>query len=413
MSTTAQIPPPPDGSAIVAQSGAIPPPPDGSAIVAQNNAASAAPTGTISAYHPPTTVMGKLASWIDDVTADLQDGGDRTGVGTVMQKLGARGLHNGNSAAVGDFMASLPLGLLKATKGGAELIPSEVGGEKGNTWKGVKDLVGGGLQAMQMPGMFVAPEASEQVADIAGNATAKVAKPIIDKAVALVTNIPKATESKLVDAIGDIAESNGFARSEDADTIVEATKHLATSLQQRAQAAYQALDESAPGFQELRDTIQKESQAVKAQQALDPEKASSIAKSLSDHQSQMDELLSDDQKAAWQNADKDYSQFKALQRFVGKANASATDLTSDALTDVNRLKSGMQSLGNVSRKGTPTDVLARGFGDEGAATLRQITQDASKQTADKAAAKTALKWGSGVAGAGVTGDLLYKALFSK
>ena len=86
---------------------------------------------SISAYKPPTTTMGKLASWIDDVTTDLQDGGDRTGVGTVMQKLGARGLHNGNSAAVGDFMASLPLGLLKAGKGAAELIPSEIGGEKG------------------------------------------------------------------------------------------------------------------------------------------------------------------------------------------------------------------------------------------------------------------------------------------
>ena len=47
----------------------------------------------------------------------------------------------------------------------------------------------------------------------------------------------------------------------------------------------------------------------------------------------MSDLLSDEQKAAWQAADKDYGQFKALQRFVGKANNSATDLTSDALTD--------------------------------------------------------------------------------
>ena len=115
---------------------------------------------TISAPQQPTSTMGKLAQWIDNVSADMRDGGDRTGVGTVLQKLGAHGLNSGNSQAVGDFMASLPLGLMKAAKGAAELVPSEIGGETGNTWKGVKDLVGGGLQAIQEPAAFVAPEES-------------------------------------------------------------------------------------------------------------------------------------------------------------------------------------------------------------------------------------------------------------
>ncbi len=161
--------------------------------------------------------MGKLAQWMDNVSADLKDGGDRTGIGTVMQKLGAHGLNSGNSAAVGDFMGSLPLGLLKAAKGSTELndVGGIIGGETGNTWKGVKDLVSGGLQAAQMPSMLVAPEASEGVANRVGNA-----------ATAVMGSIPKATESKLVNAIGDIAENNGFARSEDADTLVDATKHL-------------------------------------------------------------------------------------------------------------------------------------------------------------------------------------------
>ena len=47
MSTTPSIPPPPDGSAIVAQQGAIPPPPDGSAIVAQSQ-----PTGQSTSPSP-------------------------------------------------------------------------------------------------------------------------------------------------------------------------------------------------------------------------------------------------------------------------------------------------------------------------------------------------------------------------
>lgn len=152
-----------DYAALAQQSGAVSstPAPSGNSQAA--NAAPGTITGqpaTISAPQQPTSTFGKVAQWIDNVTADLKDGGDRTGIGTVMQKLGAHGLNSGNSAAVGDFMASLPLGLLKAAKGEAELVPSEIGGETGTTWKGVKDLVGGGLQAIQEPAAFVAPEES-------------------------------------------------------------------------------------------------------------------------------------------------------------------------------------------------------------------------------------------------------------
>ncbi len=147
--------------------------------------------------------------------------------------------------------------------------------------------------------------------------------------------------------------------------------------------------------------MQQEAQAWRVQKALDPEKADTVAKSLAHHQSQMSDLLSDDQQDAWQAADKDYGQYKALQKFVGKANASATDLTSDSLTDVGKLKSGMQTLGNVSRKGTPTDVLARGFGDDGAEQLRQVVQDASDNQATRNAVKKAT-YAAPFIGAGAT-----------
>jgi len=114
--------------------------------------------GHVGAVHEPTTYMGKIARWVDSVSNDIKYGTDETGIGTVLKKMGAHGVYSGNSEAVGDFMASLPLGLLKATKGGAEVTPHVLGGEKGKTWQGVKDLVGGGIQAVTMPAAFVAPE---------------------------------------------------------------------------------------------------------------------------------------------------------------------------------------------------------------------------------------------------------------
>jgi hypothetical protein len=78
-----------------------------------------------------------------------------TGVGKVLKSMGAHGLDAGVSPGVAEFMGSLPLGLLKATKGAAELTQS------GQRWQGTKDVAGGALDASQIPGGFVAPEAGE------------------------------------------------------------------------------------------------------------------------------------------------------------------------------------------------------------------------------------------------------------
>jgi hypothetical protein len=83
--------------------------------------------------------------------------------------MGNHGVYSGNSEALGDFMASLPLGLLKVGKGTTELAPQVIGGPKGRTVQGLKDVIGGGIQAAQIPSAFVAPEAGE----VAANAAAK------------------------------------------------------------------------------------------------------------------------------------------------------------------------------------------------------------------------------------------------
>jgi hypothetical protein len=363
------------------------------------------PTATISAVHQPTTFLGKFGRWAENVSNDLKYGTDETGIGTVLKKMGAHGVYMGNPEAVGDFMASLPLGLLKAAKGTTELAPAVIGGEKGKTWQGLKDVVGGGLQAVEIPSAFVAPEAGEVAAEGAGRATSaagRAGSAVVNKVKPLVTDIPKATEEKLVEALGDIAEKSGFQRSGTADTVIDATKHLMSSFQGRAKAAYDALDKAAPGFQELRETIANQERAVRAQSAVDPSRAKEIAEELAANKDKMSQILTDEQKAAWQAADGDYSRFKALERFFVKAKTAATNLTSPELTDVNKLKTGMRAMENASRQGTPTNMLSRAFG-EGAETLKGIVQKGSEMLDDKEAAKTLLKWiapSLGLAGAG-------------
>ena len=66
MSEAPNIPPPPDGSAIVAQAGGIPPPPDGSAIIAsgQNQSPPPAQTAPDKGYASPVDAAGQIADLI-------------------------------------------------------------------------------------------------------------------------------------------------------------------------------------------------------------------------------------------------------------------------------------------------------------------------------------------------------------
>jgi hypothetical protein len=109
-----------------------------------------------------------IAKWSDNVANDLKYGTDLTGVGTVLKRMGAHGVYNGNPEAVGDFMASLPLGLAQATKGGAEIT------QPGQTWQGTKDIVGGAGQALTIPGAFMGGPAADTGIAAMSNASGKI-----------------------------------------------------------------------------------------------------------------------------------------------------------------------------------------------------------------------------------------------
>lgn len=212
------------------------------------------PTATISAIHEPTTFLGKFGRWAENVSNDLKYGTDETGIGTVLKKMGAHGVYMGNSEAVGDFMASLPLGLLKTAKGTSELAPAIIGGEKGRTWQGVKDVVGGGLQALTIPSAFVAPEGSalskegllSDVASAAQKATPSIRKgPVLD-----------ALKQVIREAANTAADESEVAQPE-AKSIVKTVEELADNVLAKSKEQYRLLDEATGGrVQRFTDRLQ-------------------------------------------------------------------------------------------------------------------------------------------------------------
>lgn len=96
----------------------------------QVSPASASPTGSIRAADQPTGWRDRAAKWLDNATYDVQHGTQIPGLGSLLHSMGAQGTSSGQGEAVGDFMASGPLGAMRAAKGAAEVTQS------GKTWQG-------------------------------------------------------------------------------------------------------------------------------------------------------------------------------------------------------------------------------------------------------------------------------------
>lgn len=119
---------------------------------------------TISAIPPPRSVPEAIERWAKNVQSDIENGTDITDVGKVLKSAGAEGVYKGNSKAVGDYMASIPLGLLKVIQGGAQI-------RQGHPLTGAATTTKGALQTFELPGAFVAPEAEETAPGVIDAAT--------------------------------------------------------------------------------------------------------------------------------------------------------------------------------------------------------------------------------------------------
>jgi hypothetical protein len=105
----------------------------------------------ISAYHPKTGLVG--------VEEQMEDARQR------LRRFAGTGVM---PTAIGDLMASVPLGGMKVNESLVRLL-------EGKPWKATKDAVGGTLEALQLPSMFIAPEVSGAVKGLLPS-TAKAGK---------------------------------------------------------------------------------------------------------------------------------------------------------------------------------------------------------------------------------------------
>ena len=250
--------------------------------------------GTISAPEQPKSFMGRYAKWLENVSDDIKYGTDHTGVGSVLKSLGAHGVYRGAPEAVGDFMASLPLGILKSQKGQAELTPQVLGGEKGHTWQGVKDLVGGGLQATQIPAAFVAPEESalskegllSDAANAAGRATTEAAAApkvagvthVYNAATGEVEAVPKPAAVPKPGIVKQVLQGKKVAQPGAQSAVREAVQTGVTTAND-ATAAREAAQSNVKIPDAYKDLV---NEAMNQEPAWTPEKAQPIVKALGD-----------------------------------------------------------------------------------------------------------------------------------
>jgi hypothetical protein len=253
------------------------------------------PTDTISAV-PDATVADKLKNWAMSVSSDLKHGTTTTTLGTLLHKLGAPGLEKGVSPGVAEFMGSLPLGLLQATKGGAELTQS------GQRWQGTKDMVGGLLDAATIPGSFVSPEAGELAGrgvDLAATQAAKAAKAVSAKASKAfdVKSIQAPLQQGVRTVLDTVAKDAGVTPSPSA-SIRDVAGQVADAVLARSKSAYQTLDAATGGrFQRFEDALRNLNQRLREVAGLDDENEEALLKRKSEiEQSQQD--VFDQAKAA-------------------------------------------------------------------------------------------------------------------
>jgi hypothetical protein len=122
----------------------------------------------ISAAPKPQGAFGHIENYFRQVADDIRNGTDATEIGSLLKRAGAKGTNYGVPEKVGDYMGSPVLGTARVGQGVGEL------GQEGKRWQGTKDVVGGTLDAVQIPAAFAGGEGVEVGAAGAAKAVGKV-----------------------------------------------------------------------------------------------------------------------------------------------------------------------------------------------------------------------------------------------
>ena len=348
---------------------------------APNNpfASKAAPTATIQAVPEPETLGGQIEQTWNDFANDVRTGSDSTSVGRLLHKIGMQPTNAGQGEKVGDFMASPILGTAKASQGVGQVM------QPGKRSQGVKNVVGGLVEASQIPAAFVAPEAEEVAANTVGKIAGKV-----DAAVRPVSKL----NERVVDTLSQVADQEGFSKGW--SSVTHAFGDLSDQFVQRAKSAYQAVDKAADGalnpvIEKIRDT----KNAIATQKNLDPDKAETLAERL-------EELVGLKNKAvqrASQNgvnnaeqlvkqADVDYSKGKALASVRDRVNNASGVAREGGKTNPSKFASVVD---NTKMQGKMDWAL-------GPQARQALQQDTRKALTTQKVVRTAAKGGA-IAGA--------------
>jgi len=344
---------------------------------------------------PGDSYAAKLKLWAQNVQSDLMHGTDLTGIGHVLKAMGAHGLQSGETEATAKFMGSIPLGLLRMTQGGSEL------GLPGQRWSGTKDVVGGALDASQIPGAFVAPEAGE----VAGTATdaafsqaeraAKGARDFLSVKSAVQPKI----QGAITTAIRQAAQEHGISVPE-TTSVRDIAQTLSDAVRAKAHGLYQQLDSALGGtrFQTFDEQLTNIRNAIRDSLGIDPEKDAALAKRLQDVTNARNAAMEAIRRKGMDpenligQADALHQKAMALQD-VGKAIRSVTDVHPSAANETSvktaPLFKRMQALATPNPKypGAPSR-LVQALGEQRAAELLHAV-DSAHLAAQKIAARNA------------------------
>jgi hypothetical protein len=366
------------------------------------------PIGSISAVHEPNSWAGKAQRWADNVSNDIKYGTDLTGIGSVLKKMGAHGVYSGNPEAVGDFMASLPLGLLKAGKGSSEVA-------QGKMWQGTKDIVSGGLQASTMPASFVSPEISELTAE-KGAAAAGTAARTSRTAVNAVRE--EAAQPELQSGIrkvaAKVADEAGVARPKN-PSMYKTVEDAANNVLAKSKGQYKQLDQASGGrWQRFDDQLRNIRQKMSEVAGIDDDKYSELELKQNEletlQENLIDELksvgkidpkLADQAVGHYRQAQSLYDLDTAIQRSTSGKPVGVGTKGLPEVVDVKKLAPRVTALWKSGR-------LQQALGEDNATDLMDFVGEAAKHVQRAVLYKTLLK----IAGIGTVGVGAATHLFS-
>ena len=282
----------------------------------QQSSAPATPAVTVSATPgsmPGDSLPSKLTLWAQNLHSDLMHGTGLTDIGRLYKSIGGQPLANGQGEGVGEFMGSPVLGPTRMLQGAGELP------QTGRRWQGTKDVVGGTLDALQIPGSFVSPEVGE-LAGVGTDAAltqaeraAKATGRAVAEAPSRVRNAfsLQAVQDALENAHADIQK--GFETStkaiqddwhqtvrdifsqaaQDADVTPEKAgslhdlaANLSDAVKAKAQALYRQADAAVGGthFQNYQTAVRNIRNQIYQQVGIDPEVDAQLQQRLADAQ---------------------------------------------------------------------------------------------------------------------------------